>query len=104
MDISALFEYLNPVVWINALWEMVKDFYFWVCQSLIDALVFFMSLISLPTFNVPSISNSVPVEVLHAINWVIPFDFATICIGVIATSTVAYFTVGTLLRWAKVIG
>ena len=101
--LSQLLNFLNPVLWMNKLWEWIKDVFYMIGQLLIDAFVFFMSLINWTLPDIPTVSIA-PIEpYLSAINWIVPFDFAVTVSGIIITSTIAYFTVGCLLRWAKVV-
>jgi len=100
--LKKILDILNPQTWINKLWEMVQDFYYWVVQSIIDTCTWVLSLISFPDFELPPIASGISSDILSAMNWVFPFQFLYDCVLVFIASTIAYFTIGVLLRWIKV--
>lgn len=89
---------------LNQLWEFIQDSFNMVVNKIIAAISLIInSVVSImPNFVLPSINDTIPTYIIETINWVIPVDFLIQCIGVITLSTVAYFTVGIVLRWAKV--
>jgi len=90
---------------LDDLIPMIQDLYFWWINTLISTLGSFLSFLAglLPTFDVPALFPDFgEFEVLSALNWVFPVSLGVQCLNALLLSITLYFTVGILLRWAKV--
>ena len=101
--LTELIKNLNPIDFLNLIWDLIQDGFYWLLQALVDFATLILSTISLPVFDVPDFSGGISGQVLAAMNWLLPFSFLSQIVGVIMASTFAYFTVGALLRWLRVV-
>jgi hypothetical protein len=87
--------------------EVIKDALVWMVNKFIEfiALLIDAAAAVLPEWeviNVEALNDTY--GVINALNWLFPVSFAIQMIGVFVASTLAYFTIGTLTRWAKITG
>lgn len=90
---------------ISDIVSILKDWIIWFCNQVIEAVgvLIGLAVAALPTWE--PISFSVPADtmnVLGYLNWFFPVSYAVSMISLVVFSVLAYFTVGTLTRWAKV--
>ncbi len=56
----------------------------------------------LPEWNFNPDLSGAPIQVISFINWIFPMETLAFCISVLTVNYMSYFTIGILLRWAKV--
>lgn len=102
---SKIINYLNPLLWFHYLIDVIKDLYYWIMQEFVDFLTFLINSVTFPPIEIPTLSGfSRPVSIiLGCINWMMPISFLSTCFQMLIISTVAYFTIGILMRWLKVV-
>jgi len=88
----------------NAL-EMLKDLFYWMINTVIEVMA---SLIEVASSFMPEFSLPLPnpdfagFNVISGLNWVFPVSTALHCVEAFVLSVTLYFTLGIILRWAKV--
>ena len=91
-------------LWLDLLqWEM--DFRMRALNALISFLASLVELAAsiLPTWqplDVGTLSDTY--NVIGSLNWLFPVSYAVTVLNAFVLSTVAYFTIGIITRWAKV--
>lgn len=101
---------------LDSLMAILKDFWFWVVNSGIQFLAIFMDTIAdlLPActpdwgfvLDIPDAAASVSGyfgHVLGFIAWLFPIEALATSLAFIVCNLTFYFTVGILLRWAKIV-
>jgi len=105
--------YLNPISFINMLWDFVLDCIYMLLQLLIDTLVLLLAAINWICPVMPNLSPPSSIQVagssfqfsqfLRWIAWIIPWDYAVSMIIVMIGCTMFAIMTTWTLRWAKVI-
>jgi len=89
--------------------DLLKDFFFWIVQIGYDLATSTLNIACslMPSMDIDIgqyLQQNVQVEqILSFIAWIFPFEVLLFCIGLIGANYIAYFSVGVLLRWVKVI-
>lgn len=96
---------------LTEIWTDLKEFFEDLLIKAVNILIEFLSkLVELAAtllpdwepLSVPSFLDTY--NVMPVLNWVFPVDYAVTMIEVYLFSTIAYFTIGTITRWAKITG
>jgi len=98
--------FTEPTEVLNTLWLFAVQFIYWFINEIINQLGTFITWLStlMPAVlvdNLPT-ANGVPVRILDAMNWVLPFDHLSICISILIVSTMAWASIGIVFRWLKI--
>lgn len=103
---------------VEKIYFYLKEFFFWAVQQLIDlATLIFNSIASIiPDMSgigvnsLPDISteigiadNYISTGLFGFARWVLPIDIMVTVVTLIVAALVAFYTIGPLLRWIKVI-
>lgn len=97
--------------WYKFSWylDLLKDFYFWLVQGLVDMATWALSNAAdlMPSFDIATDSvqslNVDASQIFSFIAWIFPFDALFFCLALVALNYFAFYTAGPLLRWVKVI-
>lgn len=102
-------DYLQQLYqWFNNFWDSitnwVQDIFYWIVNTAIkiigEGISWAASLFPEYTLPSPSLGDS---GFLSTLNWVFPVSYAMTLLAVLGTGIVFYLTVGTVLRWFKVV-
>lgn len=102
-------DYLQKLFeWFANFWEslvnFVQDVFYWIVNTIIDiigtGISWAVSLLPTYTVQVPSFSND---GIINALNWIFPVNYCISLMAAISMGLVLYLTVGTVLRWFKVV-
>lgn len=86
--------------------NVLKEFFYWVVNTIIDIIIFFLDLVFhlLPEnfFHIESFSNNT-YNIISTLNWVFPVDTAVSCVGMVVMAITLKASVGWALRWVKAV-
>jgi len=111
--INFLMTYLNPIYWMNLLWDFLLDAIYLFLQLVLDTLVLILSAVNwlCPVF--PNLSPPTEITVgssslsfatlLSWVSWVIPWHYAFQMITVMIGCTMFAVMTTWVLRWMKVV-
>lgn len=99
--------FLNtPHVLLNWLWTWAQDLFWYATDAMVSIIgsAAVMAIGVIPAFRLENINteNYLPSRFLSALNWVIPFNTFADAISILVASTIAWATLGIVLRWLKV--
>jgi hypothetical protein len=96
----------TPHVFLNWLWTWAQDLFWYIGNTIISwvSQASIMAISIIPGFGLQDINteNYMPSRILSALNWVLPFNVLTQAVGILVLSTMAWATVGIVLRWLKI--
>lgn len=91
---------------IEALWNLLV----YLIQAIVDFLAFLVDSVAgafegiskptIPTLDVDA--GIIDTGIMGFARWILPIDIMIVCLTIVTTYLALYFTVGILLRWAKV--
>jgi len=102
--LNLILQYLNPITWLNALWELCIDLLYMFLQFGINLLTGLAATINwvCPVF--PSLSPPpMFTQVVKSMAWVIPWHYGAQMILVMIGCTMFAVMVCWTLRWLKVV-
>jgi len=102
--LQLLLTYLNPVTWINAIFDVIIDSAFTVLQLLLDTAALLLGAINwlcpvFPNLHPPQ----VVLDMIKHMAWIIPWSYAVQMLTVMIGCTMFAVMTTWTLRWLKVI-
>ena len=96
--------------WVS-IWQSIKDIFTELTYGLINLIISAIGLLIdaaaalLPEWDpITALTITNDYGAINALNWVFPVQFAVNMVALFALSTLAWFTIGTVTRWAKITG
>ncbi len=90
---------------LNDAYEMILDVFYAIMNALIDILAEFIKFVVglLPEWDLPTyVLDLGAYQIVQTINWIFPVSLFIVMVEMVVASVVLWFTLGIILRWAKV--
>lgn len=85
--------------------QLLKDVFIDCVNTLIEVLAQFIKMIAsiLPNWDLTlDVDTTIIDNIVGVLNWCFPVHFAIQCITFFGIAVISYFTIGILMRWAKI--